>query len=141
VSQTIDIARTFIHLGGNGGAEPISMSPSFWRGGAEAQRYERVVGAFNFRSADDLHSSVQEMHPEVDEVLLLISGAVDVVLEEDGAERTVALESGQAAIVPRGVWHRLVARRPGRVLFVNNRRGMRSRPLRDRRGDGGCGPT
>jgi mannose-6-phosphate isomerase-like protein (cupin superfamily) len=70
---------------------------------------------------------MQEMHPEADEVLFLVSGAVDVVLQNADAERTIALEAGQAAIVPRGVWHRLVMRHPGRLLFINSRTGMQSR--------------
>jgi oxalate decarboxylase/phosphoglucose isomerase-like protein (cupin superfamily) len=74
-------------------------------------------------------------------VLLLISGAIDVLLEEAEAECTIALEAGQAAIVPRGVWHRLVMRSPGRLLFINNRRGIRSRPLGAKRGDRACNPT
>jgi mannose-6-phosphate isomerase-like protein (cupin superfamily) len=134
VSQTIDIARTFIHLSDGGGVEPLEVTPSFWSGSA-AERYERVVGAFDFRSPEDLHSSMQEMHPEIDEVLLVVSGALDVIVEEAGGERTIALEPGQAAIVPRGVWHRLVMRRPGRLLFINNRKSIQSRPFRPRTGE------
>jgi mannose-6-phosphate isomerase-like protein (cupin superfamily) len=70
---------------------------------------------------------MQEVHPHADEVLLVVSGALDVVLEEGGAERTVPLEAGQAAIVPRGTWHRLLMRRPGRLVFINNRKAMQSR--------------
>ena len=115
------------------------MTGSFWSGSDSAQ-YDRVVGAFDFRSARHLHASTQEMHPEADEVLLLISGAIDVVLEEADGERTIALEAGHAAIVPRGVWHRLVVRSPGRLLFINNRKGIRSRPLRTNPGAGECSP-
>lgn len=76
---------------------------------------------------------MQEIHPQADELLLVVSGALDVVLEGDDAERTVPLEAGQAAIVPRGVWHRLVMRRPGRLVFINNRRDMQSRRASARR--------
>jgi mannose-6-phosphate isomerase-like protein (cupin superfamily) len=134
MSPMIDIARTFIHLGPGGGAEPLQVTPSFWSGSA-AKRHERVVGALDFRSTEDLHSSMQEMHPEVDEVLLVLSGALDVLVEESGEERPISLESGQAAIVPRGVWHRLVMRRPGRLLFINNRRGIQGRSLRSKAGE------
>jgi len=136
MSQAIDVARTLIHLDGAGGAQPIESSRSFWRGGAAAQRYERVLGAFDFRSGEDLHSSMQEMHPEVDEVLLVLSGALDVLVEERGHERKIPLEASQAAIVPRGVWHRLVMRRPGRLLFINNRKGIQTRRSRPT-----CSPT
>lgn len=130
--QSFDIAKTFIDLRNGGSATPVDVTPSFWR--AAQQRDGLVIGAFDFASSRDLHSSTQEMHPEADEVLLLVSGALDVVLEQDDAQRTIALKTGQAAIVPRGVWHHLEMREPGRLLFINSRAGMQSRPRAVRRG-------
>jgi len=130
MGQTFDLSTTFLHLRDGGSAEPVKITPAFWRGGAGAKRYDRLVGAFDFSSSGDLHSSMQEMHPLADEVIFLVAGAIDVVLDEGGAERTVALEAGHAAIVPRGVWHRLVMRRAGRLLFINSRSEMQSRPHR-----------
>lgn len=118
---------TFVHLAANGDAAPVAVTPSFWRTSSQSKRFDRLVGSFEFASSEDLHSSTQEMHPEADELLVLLSGAIDVVVERDGAEQTVALEAGQAAIVPRGEWHRLVMREPGKLLFVNSRTGMSSR--------------
>jgi mannose-6-phosphate isomerase-like protein (cupin superfamily) len=126
MALTFELSTTFVHLRDGGGAEPIEVTPSFWRG-SSGKLYDRLVGTFDFNSSEELHSSMQEMHPEADEVLFVVSGAVDVVLQNADAERTVALEAGQAAIVPRGVWHRLVMRQPGRLLFINNRTGMQSR--------------
>ena len=128
----IDIAKSFIHLCAGGGAEIVDVTPSFWR--AAHEREGLVLGAFDFTSPRDLHSSMQEMHPEADEVLLLVSGSLDVILEQDDAQRTIALETGQAAIVPRGVWHHLEMRGPGRLVFINSRAGMRSRSRAVRRG-------
>ena len=125
MAQAIDIATTFVHLRDGGGAEPIDASRAFWSGTAH---HDRALGAFDFASARDLHSSMQEMHPAADEVLLLVSGALDVVLDEAGAQRAIALKAGEAAIVPRGVWHHLVMREPGRLVFINSRTGMESRP-------------
>lgn len=127
--HTIDLARTFVHLSNRGEAEPIELGPSFWRDSTSKPLYDRVVGAFDFSSSEDLHASMQEMHPEADELLYVVSGAVDLVLQELEVERIVALEAGQAAIVPRGVWHRLVMREPGRLLFVNSRTGMQGRAV------------
>ena len=61
-------------------------------------------------------------------MLYVVSGAIDVVLQDGDAERTIALEAGEAAVVERGVWHRLVMRRLGRLLFINSRAGMQDRP-------------
>jgi mannose-6-phosphate isomerase-like protein (cupin superfamily) len=127
MAKAIDLATTFIHLSDGGDARSVKVTPAFWRGDS-GDHYDRLAGVFDFSSSKDLHSSMQEMHPEADEVLYLVSGAIDVMLEEAEAERTVALESGHAAIVPRGVWHRLVMRRPGRLLFINSREGMQGRP-------------
>lgn len=66
--------------------------------------------------------------------------ALDVLAEESGGERASALESGQAAIVPRGVWHRLAMRRPGRLLVIDNRKGIQSRPFVPTREEIECSP-
>lgn len=70
---------------------------------------------------------MQEMHPEADEVLFLVSGTIDLILDEPDGERIVSIHAGEAAIVPRGMWHRLVMREPGKLLFINSRTGMQSR--------------
>lgn len=126
MARAFDLSTTFVHLADGGGAETVELTPSFW-GESGGTPYDRLVGVFDFGSSEDLHASMQEMHPEADEVLFLVSGAIDIVLKEADGERAVALEAGQAAIVPRGVWHRLVMRHPGRLLFINSRAGMESR--------------
>ena len=42
-----------------------------------------------------------EMHPDGDEVLFLISGRLDVVLEEDETQKVVEMTPGQTLIVPK----------------------------------------
>jgi len=127
MTATLDLSSTFVHLSNRGDAAPVELTPSFWRESSGDRLYDRLVGAFDFKCPEDLHSSMQEMHPEADELLFLISGAIDIVLQETAEERTLSLEAGQAAIVPRGVWHRLVMRKPGKLLFINSRTGMQSR--------------
>ena len=127
MAQKFDLSTTFVHLANGGRAEPIEVTASFWGESGTGRLYDRLVGSSDFNSSADLHSSVQEMHPEADEVLFLVSGAIDLVLQEANGERTVPLEAGEATIVPRGVWHRLVMRHRGRLLFINSRAGMKSR--------------
>lgn len=59
-----------------------------------------------------------EVHPDGDEVLFLVSGAVSVRLELPGGERMVELGAGEALVVPRGVWHRIFLREPGRLVHI-----------------------
>src|SRR5262245_24747277 len=132
MAQPVDLSTTFVHLSNGGEAELVELTPAFWRGDSGGRRYDRVVGIFVFRSSKDLHSTMQEVHRESDELLYVISGAIDAVLEDAGAERTVALAAGDAIIVPRGMWHRLVMRRPGKLLVINRRTGTQGRTARNR---------
>ena len=70
-----------------------------------------------------------EMHPDGDEVLFLLSGHVSVLLEEGGSERVLDLHPGEAVIVPRAVWHRVVLREPSQILHITPGPGGEHRPL------------
>ena len=130
MAERFDLAKTFVHLENGGDARAVKIGPTFWRDSSSGKRlYDRLVGVFAFRSADDLHPSMQEMHPEAGEVLFLLSGAIDVVLDESGGRRTIALHAGEAVIVPRGIWHHLVMRQAGQLLFINSRTGIQNRPV------------
>jgi len=68
-----------------------------------------------------------EMHPDADELLFLVSGHADVVMEIDGREEALELKAGQACIVPRGTWHRTRLREPSQVLYITPGPGGESR--------------
>lgn len=70
-----------------------------------------------------------EMHPDGEELLVLLSGAVDMIVEQNGAERRVVLHPGEAFLVPRGAWHRAEVREPGRMLFVARGENPARRPV------------
>ena len=64
-----------------------------------------------------------ELHPDGDELLFVITGRMDVIVD-DGDEEHVGTEtihrlgSGDACIVPRGTWHRIEVVEPGRMVNV-----------------------
>lgn len=130
-TTALDPFETFVHLHAGGATTTAPVTPTFWPdliAGAE----DRVVGASRGRTAADFHPTECEMHPHGDEVLCLLKGALDVVLEEPAGDRAVPLVAGQLFVVPRGVWHRLVLREPADLLFVTPPHGTRLRPARDR---------
>ena len=60
-----------------------------------------------------------ERHPDADEVLVLISGRIEVLLEEkEGDPTTYEVGPGEAFVVPKGLWHRLVALEPTQLLHI-----------------------
>jgi mannose-6-phosphate isomerase-like protein (cupin superfamily) len=70
-----------------------------------------------------------EMHPDGDELLYLISGSVSVVLELPDETRTLEVGPGQAVIVPKGVWHRVVIHEPSQLVHLTPGPGGEHRPL------------
>ena len=49
-----------------------------------------------------------EMHPDTDELLFALQGAVTIELFGDGGNERVPLTAGSLVVVPRGRWHRHV---------------------------------
>jgi mannose-6-phosphate isomerase-like protein (cupin superfamily) len=116
-----------VHLCEDGRALPVAWTPDVFQRLAAGDR-DRVIGAKHGAEPADFHADEWEVHPGGDELLYLLAGAIDVVLDEPDGERTVRLGSGRACLVPRGVWHRLILRQPSDLLFVTPTRGTRHRP-------------
>ncbi|WP_342117919.1 cupin domain-containing protein [Pseudoduganella sp. OTU4001] len=121
--------ETYLHLGPEGTSVPLAVNESFWEklstGGFDHLGPGRLVSTYDF--AADWPS--WEMHPAGEEVVVLISGALEFVLEVDGGERKVPLaEPGQFLLVPRGVWHTANVAREAKVLFITPGEGTGHRP-------------
>ncbi|KAA8880065.1 cupin domain-containing protein [Nocardia colli] len=54
----------------------------------------------------DLASSDWELHPDTDELLMVLDGSVTVEILTDIDSHRIPLTAGQFAIVPKGHWHR-----------------------------------
>ena len=85
----------------------------------------RLVGLYRFEES----WTSWEMHPAGDELVFALSGAVELVLQEAGGDRTIALGAGEGTLVPKGVWHTARVRTPGHVLHVTPGTGTQHRPL------------
>jgi mannose-6-phosphate isomerase-like protein (cupin superfamily) len=70
-----------------------------------------------------------EMHPDGDELLYLLSGAVTVTLELADGKRAVELGAGDAVVVPQGIWHQITMREPAHLLHITPGPNGDARPL------------
>ena len=60
-----------------------------------------------------------EMHPTGDELLHVLEGEVEVeLLQKSGRRRRTTVRAGSFFVVPRGLWHRPIQRRPVVMLYV-----------------------
>lgn len=88
-----------------------------------------LLGLIAFDDAASVHADHWEIHPEGDEVLVVLDGRLRVVIDRDGVSETSELGTGEALIVPRACWHRLDVVIPGRMLFLTPGAGTALRPL------------
>ena len=70
-----------------------------------------------------------EVHPDGDELLVLLSGRVSVRLELPDGDQHVDLGAGEALVVPKGVWHLITRLEPGQLLNVTPGPNGGHRPL------------
>jgi mannose-6-phosphate isomerase-like protein (cupin superfamily) len=129
--EPFDLSTTHIHLGQGARATPL---PDFeWSA--------EYLDAYTTRFADDGdegrlvmmgHNAESwptwERHPAGEEVVVLLSGRVDLIQRVDGGERRIALQPGQAVINPPGVWHTADVHEPGDALFITPGRGTENVP-------------
>lgn len=59
-----------------------------------------------------------EMHVDGDETLTLLSGRIELVLEDGSDEKRITLTPGHSAVIPAGVWHRQIVESSGELLFM-----------------------
>lgn len=120
-ATAVDLSSTPIHLGLGSRAMPVEdfgWDPD-------------VLGAYEAAVADDGaegrlvmtfdHGGTGtnwERHPAGDEVVVCVSGRMNVIHDVDGTRRSHELTAGQAIINRRGVWHTIDARLPGRLLTI-----------------------
>ena len=89
-----DLETNYLVLADGPERKRIEVGPDFWQ--TIDQRDDlagRLVGVFRY----DADWNSWEMHPDGDEIVVLLSGAVDLVLDEAGGERTVELRDRAAA--------------------------------------------
>ena len=131
---SLELSTTYVCLAPDGGASTIDVTPDFWNtiDDREDLKEGRLVAVFE--SAGDW--PYWEMHPEGEEILVLLSGEMTMIFEGPSAERRVKLLEGRACLVPRGVWHRAIRwARPfsrgvpvqSRLLSITYGRGTRHR--------------
>ena len=124
--RAFDLAGTYVHLDDGPAAVAVEVDEDFWEKVESRPELHggRLVGTFHNAADWD----VWEIHPAGDEVVCLLSGAIDVVLEEESGERTIELAAGETCIVPRGVWHTASIRTPGDTLHITRGAGTQHRP-------------
>ncbi len=132
MDEGFDLASTFVHLGRGGTATPLpefAWSPGYLEAYEARFRADGDEGRLVCVTEEQATWDSWERHPSGDEVVVLLSGRVDVIQEIDGAERVVELRAGHAMVNPHNVWHTTRVHEPGTALFITPGAGTEHRPL------------
>ena len=125
------LSDTCLRLRSDASAEPIPINDEFWprlmSGKLGDFHNEYLVTTFSY----DKDWPNWEMHPNGDEIVMLLEGKTTLVLEVEGGEKVVELNEACAyVVVPRGTWHTGRARGPCRMLFMTPGEGTQNRPAK-----------
>ncbi len=120
-----------IHLGPAGKAEvePEFTGDMAWYEAYLARHADegaegRLVSLFTFSEPWPMW----EMHPNGDEVILCVSGAMTLIQEaSDGSATPIDLMPGDCAINPAGTWHTADAGSGTTALFITTGKGTQHR--------------
>jgi uncharacterized cupin superfamily protein len=120
--------QTYLHFTENGNVDTFEAD-QFWQGLAEGRYPQldngRVMTSYTF----DANWPTWELHPEGDELVMLINGAVRLLLELDGGVQTLHLNKpGDFALVPRNVWHTAHTEETTTMLFLTSGKNTEHRP-------------
>jgi quercetin dioxygenase-like cupin family protein len=107
---------TYIHLKPDESARAMEGGERFWA--TIEQRTGLDEGRLMGVTSQNRDWDHWERHPAGEEILTLLSGEMELILDMEGGERRAVVRSGETFIVPRGVWHRAIVRAAGRLMFV-----------------------
>lgn len=124
--MVLDPQHTYVHLADDGMAQRLP-GDTFWQlPPSELAAWGKGWLISEFSCTQDWPT--WEMHPQGDEFVYLLSGAVELQLERGSKVEKIVLESSGAVVVPRGVWHTARVRMPSRMLHVTRGEGTETRP-------------
>jgi mannose-6-phosphate isomerase-like protein (cupin superfamily) len=124
----LDLSTTFVVLQPDQSIARVQATPTVFE--ELDRRFEgfkgrMLISSFSFESS----WSSWERHPAGDEVVCLLSGDVQMVLDRGGVEEVIRLrEPGSYVVVPKGTWHTARTSVPTQMLFVTPGEGTETKP-------------
>lgn len=126
--SSFDPQAIYALLQSQGAIEPMEGGPAFWSRPPQAlDRLGRAWLLSEFRCDADWPS--WERHPAGDELVYLLEGEVEMLIEQDDGLQRSRLSGRGAVIVPRGCWHTAKVSAPSRLLFITWGEGTEHRPV------------
>jgi len=126
----IDPVADYVLLGKNGATAVVDGGEKFWSLPPEQlEKFGRGWLVSEHVYTGDWPN--WEVHPEADELVYVLEGNVELLLEQREGVQRVPVRGRGLVIVHRGVWHTMRVHAPSRLLHVTMGAGTRQRPVSD----------
>ena len=112
-----NLSENYLSLGAAGIIQTLEGGDKFWnRSNDDLEKLGENWLITEFHFEEDWKS--WEMHPNGEEIVYLLSGSMDLILEKDEVRQTLELRSKGLVVVPRGTWHTAKVFEPSDVLVI-----------------------
>lgn len=122
-----NLLDTYVVLGPDLSAVRVGVTPKIFEEldrNFEGFRGRVLVARFDFET----DWPTWEIHPQGDEIVVLISGSAEMVLDRGGKhEATTLSQPGSFIIVPKATWHTARISTPTSMLFITPGEGTENR--------------
>jgi mannose-6-phosphate isomerase-like protein (cupin superfamily) len=127
-TKPLDPAGEYVLLGKNGATAVVDGGAGFWAQPPEQlEKFGRGWLVSEHACTEDWAN--WEVHPEGDELVYVLEGDVELLLEQPAGVEHVRVQGRGLVIVHRGVWHTARVHAPSRLLRVTMGAGTRHRPV------------
>jgi len=127
MAKAFSLADTYIHLRADDSAQTMEGGAKFWA--SIGKRDDLDAGRLIGKTGQSKDWDQWERHPAGDEILVLLSGEMDLVLDMPKGEERARVRAGETFVVPKGVWHRAIVHKAGELMFITPGAGTEHRPV------------
>lgn len=123
-----DFTENYVSLADKGNIESHEGGDKFWSlSGEDLDKIGENWLITEFHFEEDWQS--WEMHPNGEEIVYLLSGEMDLILETDENRRTIELRGKGSVIIPRNTWHTAKVFAPSNMLVITLGKDTQIRPI------------
>lgn len=125
-----DFTENYAALETNGAVKTFEGGDKFWSlSGEDLDKIGENWLITEFYFEEDWKT--WEMHPHGEEIVYLLSGALDLILEKDGKAQTIELRGKGSVIIPRETWHTAKVFAPSSMLIITHGKGTEIRAVNE----------
>ncbi len=118
----------YVSLGADGAIQAFEGGDAFWN--LAGEKLDEIGQNWLITEFDFVEDwNTWEMHPNGEEIVYLLSGAMDLTLDKEGDLQTLELRSKGLVIIPRNTWHTAKVLEPSKMLVITFGKDTQVKPV------------